>query len=127
MKPETADYLRKARRTLQNAKEILVIDLHDVAAREAYLSAFHAAEAYIFELADKTTKTHRGLRTSFSQLAKDDARMPSHFPRFLADAYELKSISDYGLDPSQTISGTDAVSAIEMAEHFVTTIEDLLK
>ena len=49
MKPETADYLEKARTTLADAQQIAVLPLPHVAAREAYYAAFHAAEAYIFE------------------------------------------------------------------------------
>ena len=49
MKPETADCLTKARECLDGAKQIAGLPLPQVAAREAYLAAFHAAEAYIFE------------------------------------------------------------------------------
>lgn len=49
MKAETADYLTKARATLADARQIASLPLPHVAAREAYLAVFHAAEAYIFE------------------------------------------------------------------------------
>jgi uncharacterized protein (UPF0332 family) len=49
MKPETADCLTKARECLAGAKQIAGLPLPHVAAREAYLAAFHGAEAYIFE------------------------------------------------------------------------------
>jgi hypothetical protein len=49
MKAETADYLAKARTTLADAQKIAAIPLPNIAAREAYLAAFHASEAYIFE------------------------------------------------------------------------------
>jgi uncharacterized protein (UPF0332 family) len=99
MKPEAADYLRKARESLAEARTIAAASVPRVAAREAYLAAFHAAEAYIFERESKTVKTHRGLRTQFSLLAKDDPQIPREFVRFLADGYELKSVADYGVGP----------------------------
>ena len=49
MKAETADYLAKARSTLADARTIAALPLPHIAAREAYLAVFHAAEAYIFE------------------------------------------------------------------------------
>jgi uncharacterized protein (UPF0332 family) len=53
VKPETADYLDKAQHCLAGAKTIAAAGLPDVAAREAYLAAYHAAEAYIFECTGK--------------------------------------------------------------------------
>jgi hypothetical protein len=46
MKPETADYLAKARTTLADAQQIAALPLPHVAAREAYYAAFHAAGIY---------------------------------------------------------------------------------
>ena len=48
MKAETADYLSKARATLADAQQIAAAPLPHVAAREAYLAVFHAAEALHF-------------------------------------------------------------------------------
>lgn len=48
MTPETADYLDKARRVLNEAKAVLAIDLTEAAGRAAYLAGFHAAQALIF-------------------------------------------------------------------------------
>jgi PIN domain nuclease of toxin-antitoxin system len=63
MKAETADYLVKARSTLPDAQKIAALPLPHVAAREAYLAAFHAAEAYIFEQSGKVAKRRRGVRS----------------------------------------------------------------
>jgi uncharacterized protein (UPF0332 family) len=63
VKPEAADYLNKARHCLAGAKRIAAAGLPDVAAREAYLAAYRAAEAYTFEHAGKAAKTHRGVRS----------------------------------------------------------------
>jgi uncharacterized protein (UPF0332 family) len=60
MKAETADYLAKARTAL--------------AACEAYLAVFHAADAYIFEQTGKVAKTHRAVRSEFARLARMEPR-----------------------------------------------------
>jgi uncharacterized protein (UPF0332 family) len=54
MKPEAADYLGKARQCLDDAEQIAAVTpLHHIVAREAYLAAYHAAEAYLFERTGK--------------------------------------------------------------------------
>ena len=127
MKPEAADYLDKARQCLTGARTIAGVSLHHVAGREAYLAAFHAAEAFIFERTGKTIKTHRGLRVMFSRLAKDEPRIPREYLRLLSDGYEIKSVADYGVGPAvRTITAEDAISVIEAAEHFIETITRLL-
>jgi hypothetical protein len=79
MKPEAADYLGKARQCLDDAKQIAAATpLHHIVAREAYLAAYHAAEAYLFERTGKAARTHRGLRSEFGRLARGD---PPHRPR----------------------------------------------
>lgn len=57
MKAETADYLNKARATLTDAQKTAALPLSHIAAREAYLAVFHAAEAYIFEHTGKIAKS----------------------------------------------------------------------
>src|SRR5712691_8683224 len=127
MKPEAADYLVKARQCLAGARTIADVSLHHVAGREAYLAAFHAAEAFIFERTGKTVKTHRGLRATFSRLANDEPRIPRECLRILADGYEIKSVADYGVGPAvRPITGDEAHSAIEAAGRFIDTIPQLL-
>ena len=67
MKPETADYLAKARECLDAAKTINAFPLPQVAAKEAYLAAYHAAGAFVFESTGKVVKSHSGMRTMFAQ------------------------------------------------------------
>jgi uncharacterized protein (UPF0332 family) len=127
VKSETADHLRKARQFLADARTIAGISLHHIAAREAYLAAFHAAEAYIWERTGTAVKTHRGLRVMFSRLARDEPRIAQEYVAFLARGYELKSIVDY--DSSRTtppVSAESANSAIDAAGRFIDAIDNLL-
>lgn len=127
MKPEAADYLDKARSCLADAQQIATLPLPHIAAREAYLAAYNAAEAYVFELTGRPAKTHRGLRVTFSRLAKDGPRIDETYITFLAKAYEYKSIADYSTGTaSRAISIEDAASAIATAGRFIDTIALLL-
>jgi uncharacterized protein (UPF0332 family) len=127
VKRESADYLERGVRALASAKAIAQIGEHRVAAREAYLAAFHAAEAYIFEYAGKTSKTHRGVRALFNQLAKGDPRIPPACAGFLAEGYDLKSIADYGGGPfGAVISEDDSTEAIAAADSMIRVITERL-
>jgi len=127
VKPETADCLAKAMECLDGAKRIMTLPLPQVAAREAYLAAYHVAEGYIFEQTGRIVKTHRGLRTAFSRLARNEPRIAPEYLTFLATAYELKSIADYSVGPTaRPITADDTTRAIETAERFIDTITQLL-
>ena len=70
MKPETADFMGKANRTLQQARAILGAGVAEVAARAAYLAGFPAAQAFLFETTGRILKTHKGVHSEFGLLAK---------------------------------------------------------
>ena len=98
-----------------------------MAGREAYLAAFHAAEAYIFERSGRTAKTHRGVRTLFNELARDDPRVPHECAEFLSDGFDLKSAADYGSGPhTDAISEDDATEALEKADRMIRVITERL-
>jgi len=71
LKPETERYLDKARQVLSEARAVAGIDLAEAAGRAAYLAAFHAAQALIFERIGKVPKTHHGVHAQFSRLARN--------------------------------------------------------
>ncbi|HUB50117.1 MAG TPA: HEPN domain-containing protein [Acetobacteraceae bacterium] len=126
MNPEPAESLTTARQHLKDAKTIRGLDIAHVAAREAYLAAFHAAEAFIHDRTGRVVKTHSGLRTLFARLAKDEPNLDPAFTQFLANAYDLKSLADYADKPVERISTQDADLAIETAERFIAAIEELI-
>ena len=100
MNTHAAQELATARHHLSDARSILTLGLAPVAAREAYIAAFHAAQAYLYERAARPAKTHRGLRSEFTRLARDEPRLDQSFSRFLAVAYEVKSVADYAELPT---------------------------
>jgi uncharacterized protein (UPF0332 family) len=127
VKPETADYLGKARHCLAGAETIATAGVPDVAAREAYLAVYHAAEAYIFEHTGRAVKTHRGVRSQFSRLAQHEPHLGRELLTFLAEGYQFKAIADYGIGSAiGTISADDALSAIAAAARFIDTVAQLI-
>jgi uncharacterized protein (UPF0332 family) len=127
MKAETADYLAKARATLADAQQIAALPLPHIAAREAYLAVFHAAEAYIFEHTGKVAKTHRGVRSEFARLAKAESRIPRDLITFLGAAYQFKTRADYAVGAAAApITSPEAAAAIASTKRFIETITQLL-
>jgi uncharacterized protein (UPF0332 family) len=127
MKVETADYLAKARATLADAQKIASLPLPHVAAREAYLAVFHAAEAYIFEQTGKVAKTHRGVRSEFARLARAEPRIGRELITFLATAYQFKTRADYAVGATAApITPAEATAAIATTTRFIDTITQVL-
>ena len=118
-------FLDKARQCLGDAALYQPI-VPRIAGREAYLAAFHAAEALIYERTGKIAKTHRGLRAQFARIAKDEPCIDRTLGDFLGRAYELKSLADYGTGTEASISIATATAAIETATRFVDCISGLL-
>jgi uncharacterized protein (UPF0332 family) len=58
--PEAARFPVKARECLAGAELYQPLVPH-IAGREAYLAAFHAAEALLYERTGNIAKTHRGV------------------------------------------------------------------
>ena len=127
MKPEAAQYLDKARQALKEARAVAGIELAEAAGQAAYLAAFHAAKALIFERNAKVPKTHRGVHAQFSRLAKDIPRLGVELSRFLSQAYDFKAVADYEIGPDATLPLAEAISATEAAENFVARISKLLE
>lgn len=126
MTQEAQSYLAKARQCLANAGACLGFGLSNDAGRGAYLAAFHASQAFIFERTGKATKTHQGVQSEFHRLARDEPRIDKEFPPFLSHAYNLKAVADYETGPDSDIQPERSAEAIEVATRFVDCIAGLL-
>ena len=119
MKPESGAFLRQADVLLTRADTTPSAGLNEDAARTAYLACFHVAQAFIYERTEKTAKTHHGVQTEFFRLSRGNKRADPELRRFLSEAYEFKSVADYGTGPGAVTSATDADQAVTTAKRFV--------
>lgn len=126
MTPEAERYFAKGRECLKDARLYLEL-VPRVGAREAYLAAYHAAEALVFERTGKIAKTHRGVRTEFLRLTRTERLIERPLLEFLARAYELKAMADYGTGAEAVIPVETAKAAFETARRFLEVVEFLLK
>jgi len=124
--PEAAEHIGKAKQCLTRARIILIAGVGEDAGRNAYLAAFHAAQALIAERTGKDAKTHRGVHTQFARLTRNETRLSLALRQFLPQAYDMKSVADYGLGAETEVPLDRAAAAIETAEQFVDQIAELL-
>ena len=126
MKPLTTDFLTRSDKSVADARRVLAINLPEQAARLAYYSQFHAAQALIFERTGNIAKTHKGVRAQFHKLAKDDASIDRNLAGELTASYHYKEAADYQTGAAAVIDPADAVDAIRSAEHFLSVIKTVL-
>jgi len=123
--PEVSSYLDKARQCLSYALVNLEVKLGNDAGRNAYLAAFHAAQALIFDRTGKAAKSHQGVHAEFNRLAKEEKRIDRDVRRFLPQAYNLKAVADYEMGPDAVVPLERAAAAVERAGRFVECIAAL--
>ena len=126
MTPEAERSLEKADNCLTTARAELGINLSSEAGRNAYLGAFHAARAFIFERTGKVLRRHESVHREFHWLAKDEPAIDSGFLPFLSQGYNMKAIADYDTTPGSFVSSEDAAAAIKTAPRFVQCIRRIL-
>lgn len=126
MTPEAQRSLDKADECITTARAEVAISLSNDAGRNAYLAAFHAARAFIFERTGKVIRRHGGVHSEFHRLAKDEPAIDTSLPPFLSQAYNMKAIADYDTRPGAFVSSESAVAAIETATFFVECIRRIL-
>ena len=127
MTPEAGRYLEKARRCLAHARAILGIALGEEAGRSAYLTAFHAAQALIFERLGTVARSHQGVHGEFAKLAKNEPSIDPDLRRFLSQAYDLKVLADYETGPEAVVPLERAAAAVDAAERFLDCVAQLVE
>lgn len=120
MTPVAADL----RTSLEQAEIILAAGVPMVAARQAYMAAFHAAQALIHDRDGKVPKTHSGVQQRFARLALADAALGEDMGRFLSRAYDYKDIADYRTD--RTVTAAETGDLLAKARDFVARVESRL-
>jgi len=123
---QSAQFLNKAHRLIASGNIMLAAELWDASGRNAYLAAFHAAQAYIFEKTEKILKTHNGVRAEFLRLTKDLPERSDLLRNFLAQSYGLKTAADYDTEIEAEVSPERATRSLIEAKQFLAEVERLI-
>jgi uncharacterized protein (UPF0332 family)/predicted nucleotidyltransferase len=126
MSPEAALYMTKARRLLGHAQANFDMDIPEQAGRLAYSAAFNAAQAWIFERGGRAVKTHRGVRSRFGHLTRDEPSIDAGLRDFLQVGFKLKRVADYFEIGDEPVSPEQAEVAIATATRFLNAVGQLL-
>jgi uncharacterized protein (UPF0332 family)/predicted nucleotidyltransferase len=126
MSPEAALYMAKARRLLGQAQANFDMDIPEQAGRIAYGAAFNAAQALIFERSGRAVKTHRGVRSRFGQLTRDEPSIDAGLRDVLEVGFKLKRVADYFEIGDEPVSSEQAEVAIATATRFIEAVAQLL-
>ncbi len=126
MKEQSGAFLQKAGEAMEDARRSLAADIFRQAARLSYITAFHCAQAIIFERTGKAAKTHKGVNAQFARIAKDEA-FPQELSHFLASAYHFKASVDYELGATDDIKSEDAKDAFRRAQRFLHAVRGILE
>ncbi len=98
-----------------------------IAAREASLAAFPAAEAYVFEQSGKAAKTHGRVRSEFARLTRGEPRIGRDLVTFFGSAYQFKTRADHAIGSTATpITHAEATTPIATTARFIDAIARLL-
>jgi uncharacterized protein (UPF0332 family) len=124
--PQAERFLHNADDHLGRGQAMIAARLNDDAGRAAYLAAFHAAQAIIFERTGKVYKSHKGVNIEFLRLTKNDPHFSPEQRGFLSKAYDFKAVADYDTGPIAEVSSQEAVDAVEAARKFVATVRRVL-
>jgi uncharacterized protein (UPF0332 family) len=120
VKPEAADYLVHAIKSMDDARGALAAGLARLAAREAYVSSLNAAR----EKLNKASKTHSGTRGLVHQLVREGLAVDQDALEVLSEGFNVKTHADYG--PYQEVGEAQASELVRRAERFLTQIQAAL-
>jgi uncharacterized protein (UPF0332 family) len=119
VKPESTRHLDKVRQALEQACSVAGIERAEAAGRAAYLAAFQAAQALIFERSRQDAQSASWRSCSILQASKDIQELGADPSRFLSRAYDFQAVADYEIGPDATVPPAEATAATEAAEYFV--------
>ena len=120
---DQADLLDKAHKTLQAARSLAEDDYTDSAVSRAYYAMFYAAQALLLERG-LTFSKHGSLLAAFGQHLTKPGLVPTHFHRYLIDAYNARITGDY--KAKSNLTPTDSARMIRQAEEFITLADQML-
>ena len=124
MKEEAKSHLQRAERFLEEARYLAAGKYWGAVVNRTYYAMFHAATAVLLEDGIERS-SHKALISAFGEEVAKKGRLDAKYHRFLIDAFEWRSESDYFADPGETEE--EATESIHRAEELLTACRGLVK
>lgn len=112
MNPVQRQFLDKAQRSLEAAKQMNESGFADFAVSRAYYAMFYVASAFL-EKDHLSYGRHSAIIAAFGQFFAKPERVPRIFHRYLIEAEKLRKGADYGLDID--FSAEEVIQVIDQA------------
>ncbi len=115
--------IEKSKQTLNEAKQIIELELWPAAANRLYYAAYNIVTALLIQNG-YTTQTHAGVIRLFSQHYIKTEIVPYETGRTYTQLFELRQSGDY--DDWRILKDIDILPMLERTETFIQTIQQLL-
>lgn len=122
--PEISGLLKKAKASLDAAKELLKTGYSDFSASRAYYAMFYTVQALLLTKNLSFSK-HSAVISFFGKEFIKNGIFPAALHKNLTKAFDTRHTGDYGAVGA--VSKETATIIIEQAKEFIDTIENYLK
>jgi uncharacterized protein len=113
-------HIDRSREELEAARKLVESGFPRQAISRAYYAAFYAARAALEAAGEQSPKTHSGMRSRFSDLARSTPALGPDIGRSLSQLGTDRTEADYD---EPTMTAEEANAAIDKARHVVDVVE----
>jgi len=121
---DISDLLKKAKESLEAAESLFKSGFYDFSASRSYYAMFYITEAILLTKNLSFSK-HKAVIAAFGKEFIKAGVFPQISHRYLADAFDLRQLGDYG--SSGSISKDKAQELIDHAKEFIEIAERFLR
>lgn len=114
--PEVWAFLRKARESIDAAKDLIARGSSGFAASRAYYAMFYCAQALLLSR-QKSYSRHSAVIAAFGREFVKPGLMDAKFHRYIREAFDARQVADY--EPIREISKQTAERTVARAEEFL--------
>lgn len=119
-----SDLIKKAKESLNAAKDLLKSGYPDFSASRSYYAMFYAVEAVLLTKNLSFSK-HKAVLSAFGKEFVKPGEIPSHLHRYILEAFDTREVGDYG--PVGSVNDEEARELTERAKKLIEIIEEYLK
>lgn len=121
---DISDLIKKAKESLNAAKNLLESGYPDFSASRSYYAMFYTAEAMLLTKNMSFSK-HKAVISAFGkEFVKTDV-IPSSLHRYITEAFDIRQAGDYG--PVGSVGKEKARILIENTKEFIESIVEYLR